>query len=316
MGTISVFLSDGERIDDASHSTIQARLEETPGRFWLLLTAPSEDDLDWLGSVWKFHPLTLDDCRVYNPRPKLEEYPGYLFLVLHEVSLEQEQTRVRDIEVYFSKEYLITVQRDPAHVIGTLAKWQDELSRGTDYLLYRLLNALTEGFFNLVGQIDERIETVEEEVVARPGRLVLHRLFLLRKELVGILRLAFPLREVVHEITDREDSFVGEENEVYFRDVHSSLVLIHEMIETQRDLASGALETYLSAVSNNLNEVMKRLTLITTMFMPVSFIAAVGGMNFTRLMPFDEPVAFWAAVALMAIMPVTMLTWFRAKRWV
>ncbi|MDP2659598.1 MAG: magnesium/cobalt transporter CorA [Dehalococcoidia bacterium] len=315
MNSLLLYLRDGSLAEERGRQAVEGRLKEIEGPYWLTLTSPTEDDLAWLGQVWGFHPLTLEDCRIYNPRPKLEEYPGYLFLVVHEVSMGKERVSARDIQVYFSKDYLITVERTESDVLRKERDHRGDLSRGTDFALYRLLNHLTEDYFNLLNSIDERIEGVEEEVMTTAGRSVLNHIFLLRQDLIAMLRLAAPMRETLHQIADRDYSFVSSEHQLYFRDVHSRLVYVHEMIETQRDLTSGALEAYLSSISNNLNEVMKRLTLITTIFMPIGFVAAVGGMNF-EFLPFHSPLAMGVTFALIMIVPLTMLVWFKTKGWV
>ena len=315
MSTLSLYLMDGEHPEVGDRLAIEARIKEVSGPFWLSMTGPSEEDLAWLGEHWGFHPLTLEDCRTYNPRPKLEEYPGYLFLVLHEVSLGSEDVTARDIQVYFSNEYLITVQREESKVLDKISQRRNELSRGTDFLLYRILNHLTEDYFDLIGKIDERIGGVEEEVISRPSRQVLHRIFALRQGLIAVLRIAAPLREILHQITDRDYPFVKADHQLYLRDIYNSLVFIHEMIQTQRDLTSGALEAYLSAISNNLTEVMKRLTLIATIFMPLSFIVGMWGMNF-EFLPFQSPTVMWATFAVIVLLPMAMLGWFKARGWV
>ncbi len=315
MSAMSLYLTDGEHPEVSDRPAIEARVKGMTGPFWLSMTGPSEEDLAWLGKHWGFHPLTLEDCRTYNPRPKLEEYTGYLFLVLHEASLGTEEMRARDIQVYFSNDYLITVQRDESRVLGNISQRRDELSRGTDFLLYRIFNHLTEDYFDLIGRIDERIESVEEEVIWRPGRQMLHLIFVLRQDLTALLRIAGPLREILHQIADRDYPFVKPEHQLYFRDIYNSLIFVHEMVETQRDLTSGALEAYLSSISNNLNEVMKRLTLIATVFMPLTFVVGLWGMNF-QLLPFDSSVVMWGTMVVIILLPLAMLGWFRAKGWV
>ncbi len=312
---MSLYLKDGSLAEETGREAVEERLKGIEGPYWLTLTSPTEEDLAWLGRVWGFHPLTLEDCRIYNPRPKLEEYTGYLFLVLHEVSQGRERLGARDIQVYFSPDYLITVERTESDLLRKDQGRRGDLSRGTDFALYRLLDCLTEDYFDLLNTIDERIEGVEEEVMTTAGRSVLNHIFLLRQDLIAMLRLAAPMRETLHQIADRDDSCVSPEHQVFFRDVHSRLVYVHEMIETQRDLTSGALEAYLSSISINLNEVMKRLTLITTIFMPIGFIAAVGGMNF-EFLPFHNPMAMGVTFALMMTVPLTMLFWFKTKGWV
>ncbi|MDP2728310.1 MAG: magnesium/cobalt transporter CorA [Dehalococcoidia bacterium] len=314
MDIFLLYFKEGQPAQETDPQEIRARLGETSGPYWLSITLPKEEDLAWLGQTWGFHPLTLDDCRTYNPRPKLEEYPSYLFLILHEVSRDKEEFKAIDIQFYFSQEYLITIQREESKVLGRKQERAADLSRGTDFLLYRFMNQLSEDYFVFLGIIDERIERVEEQVIARPAQRLLHRIFLLKQNLIFLLRLVAPFREILHQINSHEYPYIGSAHQLYFRDIYNSLVFVQEMIETQRDLTSGALAAYMSALSNNLNEVMKRLTLIATIFMPISFIAALGGMNF-EFLPFHEPLAMWFVLVVIMLLPLAMLGWFRARNW-
>ena len=315
MRAILSYIKDGRPAQETAAKAIRAGIGKVSGPYWLSLTSPTEEDLAWLGEKWGFHPLTLEDCRTYNPRPKLEEYSGYLFLVLHEVSLRRELAEATDIQLYFSQEYLITVHRGESVVLDRIRERGIDLSKGVDFLFYRLMSQFVEDYFDIVDAMDERIENVEEQVVTRPGRQVLHRIFGLRKNLVSILRLAAPFREILHVLESHDYPYIKPEHQLYFRDVRNSLVYIHEMIETQRDLASGALEAYMSSINNNLNEVLKRLTLIATIFMPISFIAAFFGMNF-RSLPFDDAVVMAATLAVIVALPLGMLVWFKTRGWV
>lgn len=293
---------------------IAAKIREVSGPYWLSITAADEDALAWLQANWAFHPLTIEDCRTYNPRPKLEEYAGYIFMVLHKVLLVEGEVQARDLQVFFSKDYLITIQGQALALLPAGEEAAVDLIKGTDYLLYRLLSTLGEGYFDLLGSMDERIEQVEEQVITIPSPLAVQGIFRLRRNLISFLRVAAPFREVLYQLNSRDYPYVEPAHQTYFRDVHSSLVYIYEMIETQRDLISGALEAHMSAVSNNLNEVMKRLTIIATIFLPISFVASAWGMNF-EFMPFKQPLAMWATIALIVLLPLGMLIWFRVRRW-
>lgn len=315
MGSTLFYLQAGQEAQETDALQIKAGIKEINHPFWLSMSSPTEEDLQWLEDTWGFHPLTLEDCRMPNPRPKLEEYAGYLFLVVHAVFFTREGIDAQDIQAYFSRDYLITVQKDGLPIIDQYTKGPLALDKGTDFLLYRLLNHLSEGYLELLEGIDERIDRVEEQVVARTSPQTVQDIFRLRHDLVSFLKLAAPFREVLNHLSSHEYPYVRPDHQLYFRDVYNTLVSVHEMIETQRDLASGALEVYMSAISNNLNEVMKRLTLIATVFMPISFIAALWGMNF-ELMPFRSPLVMWSTLALIFLLPLSMLVWFRTRGWV
>ncbi len=288
--------------------------------YWIDIDAPTDDDLLWLESTYNFHPLTIEDCRQFDQRAKVQEYDGYLFITMtvpRHGSL-YEDMQADELHAYLGSDYLITVHTTPLPgleiVRQRLAADKGKLKTSPDFLLYQVTDQLIEGYFKILDDLEDEIGVLEDEIVANPDRDTLNRIFKLKQQLVYMRKSSGPERDLFHALSGRRFPLVGIKTEFYFRDLYDQIVRIYEGIETSRDLLSNAFDAYLSVVSNRLNEVMRRLTIIATIFMPLSFIVGFGGMNLTAL-PFDNPVFFLTIMALIVVTPLTMMIWFWRRSW-
>jgi magnesium transporter len=294
---------------------------------WLDVQDPTDEDLDWLARTFSFHPMALDDCRHVDQHSKLDEYEGYLFLSMAIPHLTEDQSDilVDEVQAFLGKHYLVTVHQGRLAPIATIPglfckepggpRRNGALHRQADFLLYILADQLVDGYFPLLDTMDDQMDRLEDQILEEPTQATLHRLFTVKQQLVLLRKLAGPLREAMNALADHPYPEVRRSTSLYFRNVYDHLTRVYEIIETSRDLLGNALDAYLSTVSNRLNEVMKRLTLVTTIFMPISFVVGFGGMNFTRFVPFDETWAFAIIVAALLIMPTGMILWFRRSKW-
>ncbi len=287
---------------------------------WVDIAEPSEDDFAWLESAHDFHPLTIEDCRHFDQRAKVEEYDSYLFITM---AVPRRQPIYQDMEAdelhaYLGADYLVTVHASPLAAVDRvrqrLAADRGKLKTSPDFLLYLIIDQMVDGYFSILDDFEDEIERLEDEIVATPDRDTLHNIFQLKQKLVYMRKTAGPERELFHALSSRRYPQISSRTDLYFRDVYDHIVRIFEGIETSRDLLSNALDAYLSSVSNRLNDVMKRLTLVATIFMPLSFIVGFGGMNFTAI-PFESRLAFAAILTIMVATPAVMLWWFARKDW-
>jgi len=281
---------------------------------------PAEEDLQWLAATFGFHPLAIEDCRHFNQRSKVEQYDTYLFIsmTLPRHSPDRQDILLDEIQTFLGKNYLITVHNAPLPaltLVPTLfAKGPEGPQRQADFLFYLLADVLVDGYFPLLDEIDDEIDHLEDQVLQNPTQATLHRIFALKQQLVTLRKITSPLREAMGALASYPYPVINPATALYFRNVHDHLTRIYEVIEASRDLLSNALDAYLSSVSNRLNEVMKRLTLFATIFMPLSFIVGFGGMNFTHI-PFDDFRAFAITLAFIIWTPIIMLIWFWRSRW-
>ncbi|MBI5303948.1 MAG: magnesium/cobalt transporter CorA [Chloroflexi bacterium] len=285
---------------------------------WLDVSAPTNDDLNWLARVYNFHPLALEDCRHFEQRAKVEAYDDYLFISIDAVARNNGDLVAQEMETFLGADYLVTVHREPVVVLDTMrARCVSDRRTGAypaDYFFYVIADQIVDGYFPLIDQIEDEIDDLEDNILDHATQASLHRIFALKRQLVELRKIIGPMRDAMDILADTRYETIDPRTALYFRDIYDHLVRIYDLIETSRDLLSNALDAYLSIVSNRLNDVMKRLTLFTTIFMPISFLVGFGGMNFDH-MPFDNPIAFGAILALIVLFPIGMLIYYRRHGW-
>jgi magnesium transporter len=291
--------------------------------FWLDLTAPSRADLDQLQKWFDFHPLALEDTEEFGQRPKLDDYGGYVFLVFYGAWRHKpgDPEPLREVHLFISGNYVVTIHRDP---LPPLDEQREQLAgralHSEQFLLYRILDALVDSFFPLLSEMDDEIDDLEAAVLAQPDENQLQRLFALKRELVAMRKVVTPQRDLFIRSVDQIAQLPGlqlDERD-YFRDVYDHLIRISDLIDSYRDLLSGATDLYLSTVSNRQNDVMKQLTVIATIFLPLAFITGFFGQNFGFLVRHIAATwTFWAlGMGSMLVTAIALLVYFRRKAWI
>ncbi|HEY7214863.1 MAG TPA: magnesium/cobalt transporter CorA [Thermoanaerobaculia bacterium] len=282
--------------------------------------------IEKVGKHFGFHPLALEDVLNCGQRPKLEDYGSYHFMVMKSLLRKADELQIEQISFFLGGNYVITFQEVPGDsfeaVRERIRHGKGQIRRmGPDYLLYALVDALVDEFFPVLEAYGERVEELEDEVILRPVPATLNEVHRIKRELLMLRRTAWPEREVINALQREEAHLIRPETRVFLRDCYDHTIQVIDMIETYRDLASGLLEVYLSSTSNRLNEVMKVLTIISTIFIPLSFIAGVYGMNFNPARsPLNMPELNWYfgypfSLAIMAVVAGIMVAYFRRKGW-
>jgi magnesium transporter len=292
--------------------------------FWLDLRAPSHDDIAKLRELFGFHPLALEDTEHFGQRPKLDNYGDYIFLVFYGASRHRADypEPLREVHMFISGKYLITVHRDPLPPLDEQRHQLDgRVLHSEQFLLYRVLDALTDSFFPLLAEMDGEIDDLEAGVLVSPTDQQLERLFSLKRQLVAMRKVITPQRDLFARTVDQIAELPGLELDErdYFRDVYDHLIRISDLIDAYRDLLSGATDLYLSTVSNRQNDVMKQLTVIATIFLPLSFITGFFGQNFGFMVNhlINHPWTFWViGIGSMLATCAGLLMFFRRKGWV
>src|SRR5205085_1622099 len=330
---LTIVRQEGENtIHSQDAAALPALLADKEHLFWLDLEAPTPDEFQLLRDVFQFHPLAVEDATRPHQRPKVDEYEGYFYLVADEVSLQLtaasleqptrdanvEDAQARQLSMFLGANYLVTVHIAPVKVVPTLRDRCDHnrrlLTRGADFLLYALLDGLVDGYFPLLDALDEIMDNMEDRIVGRPVQGTLEIIFRLKRVLTRLRRLTAPLREVLQTLTTREFPNIQERTLPYFRDVADHLFRIYETLDSYRDLMSNMLDAYLSQVSNEMNKVMQKLSVVATVFLPITFITGVFGMNFER-QPWIKT-DFWFWMFVMAGIAGFTYWWFRRRHWV
>lgn len=291
--------------------------------FWLDVTRPTHDDVQQLRELFGFHPLALEDVEHFGQRPKLDHFGEYVFLVFYGAWREQprEAEPLRELHMFVSGSYVVTVHRDP---LPPLERQREELDgralHSEQFVLYRIFDTLTDSFFPLLSDMDEQIDELEAAVLAEPREEQLERLFSLKRQLVAMRKVVTPQRDLFARSVDQIAELPGlqlDERD-YFRDVYDHLIRISDLIDSYRDLLSGATDLYLSTVGNRQNEAMKQLTVIATIFLPLAFITGFFGQNFGFLISHISAAwTFWViGIGSMLLTCAGLLVVFHRKGWV
>jgi len=292
--------------------------------FWLDLHSPGQEELTQLHDIFGFHPLALEDTEHFRQRPKLDDFGDYVFLVFYGAAPHQALDRglLREVHMFISGQYLVTIHRGS---LPPLDREREQLDgralHSEQFLLYRVLDALVDSFFPLLADMDNEIDDLEAAVLANPSEEQLERLFSLKRELVAMRKVVTPQRDLFASSVDRISELPGLELDErdYFRDIYDHLIRISDLIDSYRDLLSGATDLYLSTVSNRQNDVMKQLTVIATVFLPLGFITGFFGQNFSFLVThlISPEWTFWLiGVGSIVATCVGLLVFFRRKGWV
>ena len=279
-------------------------------------------DLEYLGECFKLHSLVLEDILNNDQRPKVEDFGDYLFIILKMLRHDEEtnQVRAEQISLILGDNYVISLHENDTDIFAPVRQRLKGSSgrirkAKADYLAYALIDLIVDHYFLVLEQLGEVVEDLEEELVTNPGPDTLNKIYNLKRNTILIRRAVWPLREVVSQI-ERSDSPLIEENiTLYLRDVYDHVAIAMDSIETYRDILSGILDIYLSSISNRLNEVMKVLTIIATIFIPLTFITGVYGMNFRYIPGLDWPWGYYTCLGGMGLIFLTMLWYFKRKGW-
>ncbi|MEW5763063.1 MAG: magnesium/cobalt transporter CorA [Bacillota bacterium] len=288
---------------------------------WVDLEAPGEEEVRLLREVFRFHPLAVEDCLSGLQRPKLDDYGAYLFLVLYAVGAPAPDGRlhVSQFDVFIAPAFLVTVHLEsltfPDEIFRQYGRDLTLPTRGPAFLLYRLLSRLVDGYFPVLDDIEERLAAVEQEVFLEPDRRWVPEIFALHRRILRVRRTLGPQRDAVAQLAQRVEVLLRNEARTYLMDVYDHLLRLVETTDGYRDLAAAVLEAHLSATSNRLNEIMKVLTVITTIMMPLSVIAGIYGMNFRHMPELYSPYGYPAVLGAMAAVAAGMLWYFRRKGW-
>ena len=299
------------------------RFRDTSTVTWINIDGVHEADIiQTIGAHFRIHPLVLEDIMNTTQRPKLEDFGSYLYFVLRMPRSEKKsgEEKFEQISLIMGKNFIISFLEDVGDVFDPV---RDRIRRGkgrirqmgSDYLAYSLLDAIVDSYFAGLENLGEEIEILEEEVLSKPVPTTAEHIHHLKREMIFLRKAVWPLREVISGLERLECPLVTSATEVFLKDVYDHIIQVIDAVETYRDMLSGMLDIYLSSVSNRMNEVMKLLTIIATIFIPLTFIAGVYGMNFKFMPELELRVGYFLTLALMAGVAVVMLIFFRRKKW-
>jgi magnesium transporter len=291
-----------------------------PHFFWLDLDQPDGADFEILREVFGFHPLAVEDSEHFDQRAKLDDYDDFIFIVVYGATPDGDQ--LVEVHCFYSERFLVTVHHDDCPAFAEIRRRYRDRDTAIDQpslLLYRVVDGLVDSFFPILSVFDNRIDELEDQIFVRADDQQLQEIFRMKRLLVGMRKAVTPQRDTFASLMGRIAQLPGleDEDERYFRDVYDHLIRISDLIDSYRDLLTGAMDVYLSTVSNRLNSVMKQLTVIATIFLPLTFITGFFGQNFGWMVDHIGGIPAFLALGIGSeiALVVVLLTYFKRRGW-
>jgi len=278
--------------------------------------------MEKIANHFGIHSLVMEDILNTGQRPKMDDMDDYVYVVLKMLNYNEEDDEIdaEQISIILGQNFVISFQEKERDVFEPIRerirKNKGRIrKKGADYLAYTLLDSVVDIYFTILEKIGERIEFLEEELVENPSTQTLQEIHGLKREMIFLRKSIWPLREVISGLERGESSLIKETTVIYLRDVYDHTIQVIDTVETFRDMLSGILDVYLSSISNKMNEVMKVLTIIATIFIPLTFLAGVYGMNFRYMPELEWRWGYFTALFLMAVIGIGMVIYVRKKKW-
>jgi magnesium transporter len=323
--TISIVSYDEKELLEKQAANIEecAAYKDKPGVTWINIDGIHQTDIiEEAGNIFDIHSLLLEDIVNTEHRPKAEDAGKYLFIMLKMLSYDQKKTEIKteQVSLILGPNYLISFLEDEGDVFGPVRERLRKIhgrirNSGTDYLAYALIDAIVDNYYIILEKLGEDIEKLEDELLLRPTRETLNNMHSLRRDMILLRKSVWPLRELISSLQRNESALIKPATGIFFRDVYDHAIQVIDTLETFRDIVSEMFDIYLSGISNRLNEIMKVLTIITTIFIPLTFIAGVYGMNFKYMAGLDWTWGFYGLLGLMALVAVIMILFIKRKKW-
>ncbi len=293
-----------------------------PSITWINIDGLHETGIiETFGKEYSIHPLIIEDILNTHQRPKLEIFDDHIFVSLKMLSLDKQgSVESEQVSLIMGDKFVLSFQEKEGDVLDPLRKRiRDGKGRirklGADYLLYAILDVIIDNYFLILENFGDRVETFDEELMREPKSSTLKEIYNMKREILYLRKSVWPLREAVNNLERSESDLINSKTSPFLRDLYDHTIQIIDAVETNRDLLSGMLDLYLSSVSNKMTEAMKVLTIIATIFIPLTFIAGVYGMNFENMPELEWKYAYFAVMFLMFLIGIGMVSYFRRKKW-
>jgi len=323
---ITVFDYDEAHLQEKEIKTVGEcrQFKDSPTVAWIQIEGIHDTQiLEELGAVFGLHPLTLEDILNTDQRPKMEDFCEYIYIVLktfYNHADENNETTSEQISIILGPTFVISFQEKETDIFKPIREriraGKGRLRKsGADYLAYSLIDTIVDNYFTILEHLGEKIEIIEESLVKNPSTQTLQAIQHLKREMIFLRKSVWPLRETISSLERTECQLIKESTGLFLKDIYDHTIHVIDTIETFRDMLSGILDIYLSSISNRMNEIMKVLTIIATIFMPLTFLAGVYGMNFKYMPELEWHWGYFFILGIMITIAVSMLVYFRKKRW-
>lgn len=289
---------------------------------WVDMKDIDDNDIDMLTETFNLHPLTIEDFIMANARPKIENFKDYFFLVMFSMDApDKEKGRIKtsELDCCLGKNFLVTVHNNGINTLNTIKerikKQSPIIKGGGDFFLYSILDCLADSYFPIVNEFDNMVDEMSDELFKDPTNETLKKIYTLKNEITYLRRTIGPQADVINLMIRSEFPFISAASAIYYRNIYDNLVRLNDIVGTSRDVVTGAMEAYVSVVSNRLNEIMKTLTIIATIAMPLTLIASIYGMNFKHMPELASKHGYPAVITSMVLVALLMLYYFKRKKW-
>jgi magnesium transporter len=322
---IFVYREGAERVEEGfTVDQLPGLLKEQKTLVWVDFEAPSEADDHVLLDVFRFHPLTVEDCRANRHHPKVEEFPDYIYFIVHAVRTDSSPDRFNTVELdgYLGKDFVVTYHHES---FASIEKVKQSVrsspvgcQRGSAFLLHQIIDSIVDDYLPVMDDFDERINELEDNIFSlhRANTEILEEILGLKRSVLRLRRISSKQLEVLYRMSHGQFQLISGPALPFYRDIYDHLVRVTDLAESYRDLISGSLEAYLSVVSNRLNEIMKVLTIFSAIMLPLTFIAGVYGMNFENMPELHSRYGYYAVWVVMIVVAFGMLGFFWRRGWI
>jgi magnesium transporter len=322
---ITIIDYDEKQFQEKEAKTIEEcfPFKDTPTVTWINVDGVHQVDIiENIGRHFDLHPLILEDIMNTEQRPKIEDFERYIYIVLKMLYYDEKEheTKIEQVSLILGENFVISFQEMEGDIFDPIRErirnGKGRIRKmGADYLCYALLDTIVDKYFMILERLGERIEGMEEELVDNPKPELLQEIHRLKREMIFLRKSVWPLREVINGLERGESSLIRESSRIYLKDVYDHTIQVIDTVETFRDMVSGMHDTYLSVISNRMNEVMKVLTIIATIFIPLTFVAGIYGMNFKFMPELEWRWAYFMVWIVILVVAFFMVIFFRRKKW-
>lgn len=323
--TIDFIDYDEEHFEGKTELTVNSvlKLKDTPTVSWINIIGLHDISIiEHLGNHFDIHPLVLEDILNTGQRPKVEDFERYIFIILKMLRYDDKKDEIinEQVSLILTQNCVISFQEIKGDIFDSIRERIRSgkgriRKRGTDYLTYTLIDAIVDHYFIILEKLGEKIEEVEEDLLSNPHTEIIQKIHQLKQEMLSLKKSIWPLREVISNFQKNESSLIQNSTDIFLRDVYDHTIQVIDTIETYRDILSGLLDIYMSSLSNKMNEVMKVLTIFAAIFIPLTFIAGVYGMNFAYMPELSQPWGYPVVLLVFVVVSAVLLFYFKHKRW-
>ena len=313
----------GDLKRDLTEEEIKAAFESKQGLLWVDIAETTEEDGKFLAQTFNFHPLAIEDCisPLIRP-PKIDDFGDYLFLIVHGINyaVESEIVETAELEIFLGRHFVVSSHSVPLYSVEAVRQRVEDdgrpMKRGADFLAHALVDALIDNVMPTIDKMTDIAEEIEEEVIRNPQQATLEAILKLKRSTLRIHRVMAPQREVMNRLSRGEFPIIKREAQIFYRDIYDHLVRIEDLNQITRDRADNALATYLSSVANRQNETMRVLSIVATIFLPLTLVAGIYGMNFEYMPELAWEWGYFAVLGLIGAVIAGAIWWFWARNWI